>query len=179
MIKFKRKLFSFFSSGKEVIDKILNYKRSNRNSIFLKKIYKDTRNMCNYTIPIVDEYNDYNFIGSLHVYPDHFKRPELSKFILVFLDPNIGDLLKMEFKMNSKPNSIECRDIIINNLQEYKGVRREKYSIDEFKKDLVMAVQSYINYVNVSSFNFIKNDQKLQQEIINSINDEIDFIKKL
>ena len=175
----KRVLFSLCRSGKEVIDKILNYKKSNKNSVFLKKICKDTRNMCNYTIPIIDEYGDNNFIGSLHVYPDQFKRPELSKFILVFLDPESEDLLKMEFKMNNRPNVIECRNIVNNNLQEYKGVKIEKYPIDEFKKDLVITIQSFINYVNVSSFDFIKNDQKLQQEIINSINDEIDFVKRL
>ena len=181
-----RKLFSFVSkTGKEVFNKIMEHKSKDTNARLLQKIANETKNYCDWTIPI----SNYKVksscicIGSYYVHPDYAHKPQLSKYILVFLDPETDDLMKMEFsayyKNPNKPNPLEIKKIIMDDLQEYKGVKREKYPMDEFKKDLVMAMQGKLGSLDVCSVRGVVDTNEDKAKVTNAINEEIDFIKRL
>ena len=109
------------------------------------------------------------------IHPDLYNHPELSRYIVVFVD-SLGNLSKLDFPKYKAPNPIQIKSIIVNGFEEFNGITKTNYTINEFKLDLIKVMESRLKSVN-SAGNSIDNDTC--RKIVNAINEEINFIKKL
>ena len=167
----KRRLFSHNSN---IIDKILYWKKTNISSRYLENLNKNTKGFYDYTIPI-NKNDKYNCVGAYWVHPDLYNHPELSRYIIVFVD-SLGNLSKLDFPKHKAPNPIQVKSIIINKLEEFNGISRTDYTINEFKQDLINVMRRRLKSINSAGNNL---DNDTCRKVVNAVNEEINFIKKL
>lgn len=114
-------------------------------------------------------------MGAYWVHPDLYSHPELSRYIVVFVD-SLGNLSKLDFPKYKAPNPIQIKSIIVNGFEEFNGISRTDYTINEFKQDLINVMRRRLKSVNSAGNNL---DNDTCRKVVNAVNEEINFIKKL